>query len=75
MSARAAESKLSTVRALQSVGFETIAVGDSYNDLGMILASKAGVLFRTTDAIRAQYPDLPACTEYDELLSLLMQAL
>ena len=72
---RCKDSKLSTVRALQSVGFETIAVGDSYNDLDMILASKAGFLFRTTDKIRADYPQLPAYTEYDELLAAITKAL
>ena len=72
---RCKDSKLSTVRALQSVGFETIAVGDSYNDLDMILASKAGFLFRTTDKIRADYPQLPAFTEYDELLAAITGAL
>ena len=72
---RVANSKLSTVRALQSVGFETIAVGDSYNDLGMILASKAGVLFRTTGKIKADYPQLPACEQYDELLAAIRKAL
>ena len=72
---RCKDSKLSTVKALQSVGFETIAVGDSYNDLDMILHSKAGFLFRTTDRIRADYPQLPAFTEYDELLAAITSAL
>ena len=72
---RCRDSKLSTVRALQSVGFETIAVGDSYNDLDMILHSKAGFLFRTTDKIRADYPQLPAFTEYDDLLAAITGAL
>ena len=72
---RCKDSKLSTVKALHSVGFETIAVGDSYNDLDMILASKAGFLFRTTDKIRADYPQLPAFTEYDELLAAITSAL
>ena len=72
---RCKDSKLSTVKALQSVGFETIAVGDSYNDLDMILNSKAGFLFRTTDRIRADYPQLPAFTEYDELLAAITSAL
>ena len=72
---RCKDSKLSTVKALQSVGFETIAVGDSYNDLDMILNSKAGFLFRTTDKIRADYPQLPAFTEYDELLAAITSAL
>ena len=72
---RCQDSKLSTVRALQSVGFEIIAVGDSYNDLDMLLHSKAGFLFRTTDRIRADYPQLPAFTEYDELLAAITNAL
>ncbi|MBQ6431675.1 MAG: bifunctional phosphoserine phosphatase/homoserine phosphotransferase ThrH [Oscillospiraceae bacterium] len=62
------DSKLSTVRALQSVGYDTIAAGDSYNDLDMILAGKAGFLFRTTEKIKADYPQLPAFEEYDDLL-------
>lgn len=65
---RIKNSKLSTVRALQSVGFETVAAGDSYNDLGMIRASKAGFLFRSTEKIIADNPDIPAFTEYPELL-------
>jgi phosphoserine/homoserine phosphotransferase len=72
---RCQDSKLTTVRALQSVGFETIAVGDSYNDLGMILASKAGFLFRTTDRIKADYPQLPAFVEYEDLLAAITKAL
>ena len=64
---RCEQSKLSTVKALQSVGFETIASGDSHNDLGMIQASKAGFLFRTTDQIKADYPQLEAFEEYDDL--------
>jgi phosphoserine/homoserine phosphotransferase len=66
---RCEQSKLSTVKALQSIGFDTIASGDSHNDLGMILASKAGFLFKSTDAIKAEYPQLPAYEEYDELLA------
>ena len=66
---RCAHSKLTTVRALQSMGFETIASGDSYNDLEMILASKAGFLFRSTDRIKADYPQLPAFESYNELLN------
>lgn len=66
---RIENSKLTTVKALQSIGYETIASGDSYNDLGMILASKAGFLFRSTEKIKADYPQLPAFEEYDELLS------
>ncbi len=72
---RCPNSKLTTVRALQSVGFETIAVGDSYNDLDMLLASKAGFLFRTTDKIKADYPQLPAFTDYDDLLGAIIGAL
>lgn len=66
---RIKDSKLSTVKALQSIGFETIASGDSYNDLGMIKASKAGFLFKSTDKIKADYPELPAYETYDELLA------
>ena len=72
---RCEKSKLSTVRALQSVGFETIAAGDSYNDLGMIQASKAGFLFRSTEQIRKDHPELPAYEEYDELLAAIREAL
>ena len=72
---RCEKSKLSTVRALQSVGFETIAAGDSYNDLGMIQASKAGILFRSTEQIKKDYPELPACETYDELLAQIRKAL
>ncbi len=72
---RCKDSKLSTVRALQSVGFETIASGDSYNDLDMILAGKAGFLFRSTPKIRADYPQLPAFERYDELLAAIRAAL
>ena len=61
--------KLSTVKALQSIGFDTIASGDSYNDLDMILASKAGFLFRTTEKIKQDYPQLPAFEEFDELMA------
>lgn len=66
---RIRDSKLSTVRALQSVGYDTIAAGDSYNDLDMILAGKAGFLFRSTEKIKADYPQLPAFEEYDDLLN------
>lgn len=66
---RVENSKLSTVKALQSIGFETIASGDSYNDLGMIQASKAGFLFKSTDKIKADHPELPAYETYDELLA------
>lgn len=72
---RCANSKLTTVKALQSIGYDTIASGDSYNDLGMIQASKAGFLFRTTDKIKADYPDLKAFTEYDELLNAIREQL
>ena len=66
---RIENSKLTTVKALQSIGYETIASGDSYNDLAMIQASKAGFLFRSTDKIKADYPDLPAYEEYEDLLA------
>ena len=66
---RVENSKLTTVKALQAIGFETIAAGDSYNDLAMLKASKAGFLFRSTDAIKAENPDLQAFEGYDELLS------
>ena len=65
---RCPQSKLATVKALQSVGFETIAAGDSFNDLGMIQASKAGFLFRSTPQIKADHPELPAFETYEELL-------
>ena len=68
---RVPQSKLSTVRALQSIGFETIAAGDSFNDLGMIHSSKAGFLFRSTEQIKKDHPELPACETYEELLSLI----
>ena len=66
---RVAQSKLSTVKALQSVGFDTIAAGDSFNDLAMIQASKAGFLFRSTEQIKKDHPELPAFESYDELLA------
>ncbi len=66
---RIKDSKLTTVKAFQSIGYKTIASGDSYNDLAMIQASAAGFLFRTTDKIKADYPNLPAFTEYDDLLA------
>ncbi|MBR0538385.1 MAG: bifunctional phosphoserine phosphatase/homoserine phosphotransferase ThrH [Clostridia bacterium] len=72
---RCEKSKLTTVKALQSIGYETIASGDSYNDLGMILASKAGFLFKSTDKIKADYPDLPAYEEYDDLLAAIRAAM
>ena len=69
------QSNISTFKALQSVGFETIASGDSHNDLGMIQASKAGFLFRTTDQIKADYPQLEAFEEYDDLFEAIKKAL
>ena len=72
---RCSQSKRSTVRALQSVGFETIAAGDSYNDLAMIQASKAGFLFRSTEKIRADHPELPAFETYDALKEAIFEAL
>ncbi len=72
---RCEKSKLSTVKALQSVGFETICAGDSYNDLGMILNSKAGFLFKSTDKIKKDYPNLQAFESYDELLNAIKKVL
>ncbi len=72
---RCEQSKLTTVKALQSIGYETIASGDSYNDLAMIQASKAGFLFRSTDKIKADFPDLPAFEEYDDLLEAIKKEL
>ena len=72
---RCSESKLTTVKGLQSIGYDTIAAGDSFNDLGMIRASKAGFLFRSTDAIKADNPDLQAFEEYDDLLEAIRKAL
>ncbi|MCR4628892.1 MAG: bifunctional phosphoserine phosphatase/homoserine phosphotransferase ThrH [Bacillota bacterium] len=72
---RIEQSKLSTVKALQSIGFETIASGDSYNDLGMIRASKAGFLFKSTDKIKADNPDLPAYETFDELMAAIREAM
>ena len=72
---RCEKSKLTTVRGLQSIGFETIAAGDSYNDLDMILASKAGFLFRTTEQIKKDHPELPAFEEYGDLLAAIKAAL
>ena len=71
---RVENSKYSTVKALQAIGFDTIAAGDSYNDLGMIRASKAGFLFRSTDKIKADNPDLPAYEEYGELMAAIKAA-
>lgn len=72
---RCEKSKLTTVRALQSCGFETIASGDSFNDLGMIQASKAGFFFRSPASIREQYPEIPAFEEFDDLLAAIRGAL
>ena len=72
---RCDHSKLTTVKALQSIGYDTIASGDSYNDLDMILHSKAGFLFRTTDKIKADYPQLLAFDSYDDLLGAIKAAL
>ncbi len=72
---RVENSKYTTVKALQSIGYQSIAAGDSYNDLGMIKASKAGFLFKSTDKIKADNPDLPAYETYDELLTAIKKAL
>ena len=72
---RCEKSKLTTVKALQSIGFETIASGDSFNDLGMIMASKAGFLFRSTEQIKKDYPQYPAFEEFDDLLAAIRAAL
>ena len=72
---RVEKSKLTTVRAFQAIGFDTIAAGDSYNDLGMIQASKAGFLFRSTEQIKKDHPELPAYEEYDELLNAIKEVL
>ena len=72
---RCEKSKLTTVRALQSCGFETIAAGDSFNDLAMIQAGKAGFLFKSTEAIKADYPDIPAFEDFPELLAAIKEAL
>ena len=72
---RCEKSKYTTVKALQSIGYDTIASGDSHNDLGMIQASKAGFLFRSTDKIKADYPEIPAYEEYDELLAAIRNAM
>ena len=72
---RVEKSKLTTVKALQSIGYETIASGDSYNDLGMIEASKAGFLFRSTEAIKKDHPELQAFEEYDDLLAAIKEAM
>ncbi len=72
---RIENSKLTTVKALQSIGYDTIASGDSYNDLGMILASKAGFLFRSTEQIKKDHPELPAFEEYSDLLNAIKDAM
>lgn len=72
---RCEQSKLTTVRALQSIGYETIASGDSHNDLAMIQASKAGFLFKSTEQIKAAYPNLPAYETYDELMNAIKNAM
>ena len=72
---RCEKSKLTTVKALQSIGYETIASGDSFNDLGMIQASKAGFLFKSTEQIKKDYPQYPAFEEYDEFLAAIKAAL
>ena len=72
---RCENSKLTTVKALQSIGYETIASGDSHNDLAMIQASKAGFLFRSTEQIKKDYPELPAFESYDDLLAAIKKAL
>ena len=72
---RCEKSKLTTVKALQSIGYDTIAAGDSFNDLGMIQASRAGFLFKSTDAIKADHPELPAYEEFGDLLAAIKAAL
>ena len=72
---RIENSKLTTVKALQSIGYETIASGDSYNDLSMIKASKAGFLFRTTEQIKKDHPELPAYESFDELMAAIKAAM
>ena len=72
---RCEQSKLTTVKALQSCGFDTIAAGDSYNDLGMILNSKAGFLFKSTEQIKADHPEVPAYEEFDDLLAAIKKEL
>ena len=72
---RIKDMKLATVKAFQSIGYETIAVGDSYNDLDMLKASKTGILFRSTEAIIRDNPDLPACETYEELMAAIRKVL
>ena len=71
---RIKNTKLSTVRAFQSIGYETIAIGDSFNDLDMLLASKKGILFRTTEEIKKMHPELPCCDTYDDLMKEILSA-
>ncbi len=72
---RVEKSKLTTVKALQSIGYDTIASGDSFNDLGMIQASKAGFLFKSTEQIKKDYPEIPAFEEFDDLYKAIVEAL
>ena len=72
---RIKDTKLATVRAFQSIGYDTIAIGDSFNDLDMIKASKAGFLFRSTESIKAAYPEYPACDSYEKLMTLIRGAM
>ncbi|MCR5468305.1 MAG: bifunctional phosphoserine phosphatase/homoserine phosphotransferase ThrH [Lachnospiraceae bacterium] len=72
---RVDQSKLTTVKALQSIGYETVASGDSYNDMGMIQNSAAGFLFKSTDAIKQQFPEIPAYETYDELMKAIKEAI
>lgn len=72
---RCPQSKLTTVKALQSIGYDTIAAGDSFNDLGMIQASKAGFLFKSTDQIKADHPEVPAYEEFGDLLAAIRRAM
>ncbi|MCR5089840.1 MAG: bifunctional phosphoserine phosphatase/homoserine phosphotransferase ThrH [Oscillospiraceae bacterium] len=72
---RVENTKLTTVKAFQSMGYETIAVGDSFNDLDMLLASKQGILFRSTESIRQSHPELPACEDYGELMKLIRDSI
>ena len=72
---RCPQSKLTTVRALQSMGYDTIAAGDSYNDLAMIQASRAGFLFKSTDQIKADHPEIPAYEQFDDLLCAIRGAM
>ena len=71
---RIKNTKLSTVRAFQSIGYETIAIGDSFNDLDMLLASKKGILFRTTEEIKKMHPELPCCDSYEDLMKEILLA-